>query len=76
MKLWLLTANNDCDYWYYDMNHALVIRAETEHDARRMAEEHAADEPKNAWIDSSCSDCQEIAVAGEADIILIDFHAG
>lgn len=50
MKLWLLKKRSDLpnndDPWYpeHDKNHGLIVRAETEERARRIAQDNASDE--------------------------------
>jgi hypothetical protein len=80
MKLWLLRPiegleNNPWEPWY-DKAFGFVVRAETEERAREIANESGGDEkPKNAWLDSTLSTCNELLPDGEEGLIIEDFHA-
>ena len=77
MKLWLLSVReNEEHVWSYDMNYGCVIRAETEGDARTLAETERGFEPKGAWLNSDYTTCEELIAAGKPGIILEDYHAG
>ena len=65
MKLWLLEANWDAlkdgkTVWSYDMNVGLVIRAETEGEARRIAAVEPGTEPEGTWLSSEYGTCEEL----------------
>jgi len=79
MKLWLLKYINglpiDDDPWepWYDKNFGFVIRAETEHSARKIASgEHGAEDAK-AWTEDKYSTCEELTPNGEEGSIICDF---
>jgi hypothetical protein len=89
MKLWELYPKADAPgYWGYDCYHGAVIRAKTEKDAREMmptadeapyhwdlkAGEKIVDD--NPWLDPQRTACVQLTVAGEAEVIITDFHAG
>ncbi len=94
MKLWLL-KNKELDHlnWesWFDKAFGFVIRAETEDQARKIAQENGGDEVRsrlfpngvtgetvvcnNAWLSSEYSTCEELTSKGECGMILIDFHA-
>lgn len=82
MKLWLLypqTAYRGEKFlWepWYDKSFGFVIRAETEEDARRIAQENGGDEIYEnmpAWIDPHYSVCEELLAEGDPGLILQDF---
>lgn len=83
MKLWLLRP---CQYddrtdwtgpWeaFYDCHFGFVIRAETEEEARAMANTQAGDEGK-AWADPNLADCTELLPDGSPGLVIEDFRAG
>ena len=71
MALYLLTRNGKCDY---DEYHEKVIRAGTESEARRIANDNVGDEGK-IW-DSLAVDAEIVDPFGKPGEILGDFHAG
>ena len=75
MKLWLLVRNEDTGW---DETEGLVIVAETEQDARRMASEkpYRGDEPPESWMDSRRSSCEELKPDGVPRVVIRDFRAG
>jgi hypothetical protein len=80
MRLWLLRPNGDeqpaWDPWY-DKTFGFVIRAESELQARALADEADGSEnsPSNRpWLDASQATCVEITGDGSAEIILKDMH--
>lgn len=85
MKLWLLQprnlpkdeAKNPWEPWY-DKTLGFVVRAETEQDARQIADENGMEENrggKHPWLDAALSTCEELTADGEPGMILED-HAG
>jgi len=94
MKLWLLRpkSNNlpEDEYhnpWFpwYDKCFGFVVRAETELEARKIAQENAGDEKNNyrgsnvfgkkAWLDKTLSSCEELRENGEKGMIIKDYHS-
>ena len=81
MKLWilkqvpgLLEDVNPWNSWYYKV-FGFVVRAETEGDAREIAQLQSGDEPKDKptpWLNPKLSTCSEIMVEGESGAILKD----
>ncbi len=89
MKLWLLRPKKDLpkddspwDPWY-DKVFGFVVRAETEEEARRLANEQGGDETGeirtivyrtggNPWLDSKYSTCEILTEDGEPEVIIID----
>ena len=77
MKLWLLSVGDDeVIAWSWDMNYGFVIRAETEGEARTMAETQRSAEQKGVWLSSEYTVCEELVADGLPGVILADFHAG
>ncbi len=89
MKLWLLRpihGDDEVDLWdpWYDKTFGFVVRAETEEEARQMAQKQGGDEvcgasydspQAPAWTLSRYSTCQELLTDGEAEVIIRDSHA-
>ena len=81
MKLWLLRPKKEFpegyqDPWlpWYDKVFGFVIRAETEENARKIADKNAMAEndPLHPWLDPLLSDCIELTSEGEEELILQD----
>jgi hypothetical protein len=84
MKLWILKPNandkllpNPWEPWY-DKAFAFVIRANTESEARQIADKSAGDENSEIanlypWLNSTYSTCLELKSDGESGMILRDF---
>lgn len=79
MKLWLLRPKENLgkdDPWdpWYDKPFGYVIRAETEKEARQMAEaERVGDIRVGAWLFTKYSTCVELTAEGPAEVIIEDF---
>ena len=81
MTLWILRPVNNLPIqhpWkpWYDKTFGFVIRAESEHNARLIADENAGSEnhdSKNPWLNSEMSTCLELLPYGEEEEILRDF---
>ena len=92
MKLYLLEARTDLksnrgsndDPWYpeYDTINSLVVRAENEKRARKLADSISQDEARNVincpnpWLDSNYSICSELLSDGKEEIIIVDCNQG
>ena len=78
MKLWILepTEAGRKRYWtpWYDKCFAMVVRAETESDARELAALDAQDEGGPVWRDPDSSTCVPLTDAGEPGVIMQDVH--
>lgn len=72
MKLWLLDRREECDW---DEVACFVIRAETEEQARMMANEESSDEGK-IWAEPDKVKCSELLPEGDAGIVVRDFKPG
>lgn len=85
MKLWNIKAREDLgrqnNPWkpWFDKNFGFVVRAETEIDARKMADNAACDENseidsiRSPWLSPDYSTCVELTAEGEPGIIITDF---
>jgi predicted 3-demethylubiquinone-9 3-methyltransferase (glyoxalase superfamily) len=92
MKLWLLyprddlpthTASKQENPWspWFDKAFGFVVRAETEAEARHIANEHGGCEnPRLSyetheppWLTDRYSICEELTAEGDAEMILRDF---
>lgn len=88
MKLWLLRPiDENAGPWAptYDLMFGFVIRAETEQQAREIAEENGGCENeegyyssalKVVWCDSALVSCVELTAEGEPGVVIHDFNAG
>lgn len=94
MKLWLLSRTDeelpyDDNPWipWYDKANGFVVRAETEPDARQLANAEGENEKGptrfifddryggDPWLDPKYSTCVELTADGESCVILRDFEA-
>lgn len=69
----------------YDTAICMVVRAATEERARAVADDNAGEEnngrdeewnhvPMHPWLDSKLSDCVEVAVDGDEELLCRDVH--
>lgn len=85
MKLWILKPrtdlpeeNSERNPWFvpYDVMQAVVIRAESEEQAREFAQREDNGECKwrrvFPWLDPSLSTCEELTADGPAGVIVAD----
>jgi hypothetical protein len=72
MKLWLVST----EYYTYDEYSGFVIRAESELDARAIANTQYDDHRKGFWSNVKKVTVTEITVEGESEVILASFNAG
>lgn len=75
MKLFLLERNIEETDPVYDCFDKKLIRAETEEDARRLANADPADEGP-VWENGSRVNCKEILIDGIEEVVITDFHSG
>ena len=89
MKLWLLRpAGPKTSPWepWYDKAVGFVVRAATEDEARRLANENGGDEVGEVrnlvyrtggdpWLDPALSSCVELASTGPSGLIIRDFKS-
>jgi hypothetical protein len=96
VKLWVLEPkaelidfDNDADPapdnpWvpWYDKTFRMIVRAETEVEARCLGgKEGAGDEVRewkgqNPWLDPNLSDCVPLSDDGEPGVIMVDYQEG
>lgn len=77
MKLWLLRPIDDRNGpWepWYDKCFGFVIRADSEEEARRMAELDSGAEVTGAWSLAKWSSCVELTATGDAEVVIKDEH--
>ncbi len=70
MKLYLITAKFMQEV---DRHSGFVIRAASESEARKLAEKEANINNKEIWLDTKESDCIEIFIAGDSEIIFSEY---
>ena len=86
MNLYLLRPVEGDPAWkpWYDKMFGFVVRAETESEARAMAQAMAGDEARDdnfqrttpIWTDAARTTCVELnANSGEPGVVISDFHA-
>ena len=92
MRVWILRAREDLkaddNPWepWYDKTFGVVVRAGSEGDARRLANESGGaevgpirtDEYRTGgdpWLDPAYSTCEELTGNGEAGVLLRDLHS-
>lgn len=84
MKLWELRPidfPNDYsgpkDPWnpWYDKAFGMIVRAETEAQAREIASENCWDEGAKAWLNTTFSTCSELLQDGPVEVIMLDGHS-
>lgn len=90
MKLWILRPREELadriyvgkimhrNPWvpWYDKNFGYVVRAETEEQARQLADQRAMEENSSGqhpWLQPMYSTCTELTADGDAEVIMIDF---
>lgn len=87
MRLWILRPVDPSSprFEAYDTTHGIVVRAETEAEARQLADSCAGDEndsvwyvgpDQHAWLCPSVTKCEELTPDGMPGVILVDFKAG
>ena len=83
MKLWLLRPVQECNDeenpWspWYDKVFGFVVRADTEEEARTMADKKGGNEngehSAHPWMDARYSTCLELLPNGDPGIVMRDF---
>lgn len=81
MKLWLLRpikihGDSLWNQWY-DKAFGFVVRANTEQEARELANEESGDEvydEPDVWLKQEFTLCEELTTQGESEVILRDFR--
>lgn len=84
MKLWILRPiDPDNGPWnpWYDKTFGFVVRAETEQQARQLANDGGSDETRERgqtqtpWLDLALASCDELTGEGEAEVVIADHHS-
>lgn len=70
MKLFLITQT--AKFISYDTVRSMVVRAEDEDQARQEASLKAMDEGNMVWLQPAMSNCAEISLDMEAQVICVD----
>lgn len=76
-------GENPWDPWY-DKVHGFIIRAESEEEARKIANQNGGDETGpikytvyrtggDPWLDANFSDCVELTNEGDKGVIIRDY---
>ena len=89
MKIFKLEVKDDCDLYTADEKYAFsgytetymhVIRADTEKNARRIAEnyriKHCCDYIKGLWFDRDITSCVELLTDGPGEILTMGTGTG
>lgn len=71
MKLWQLELVGTFRYAFLL---TVVVRAETEAEARRLAAEYDGAPYRNRWLDPALTSCAELLPSGEAGVISADYN--
>lgn len=86
MKLWMLERRVDLapgnDPWkpWYDKTFSMVVQAETESEARAIAQDHSGDESHaldsvpDPWQDPAYSTCVELKPEDKAGLVIQNYH--
>ena len=67
MKLWILKANKEFTGWIRNQN--IVVRAESEKEARELA---ARDDCDAAWLESDYATCIVLTQKGDPCVVMRD----
>ena len=71
MKLWILKARKE--FTGYISNQNIVVRAETEKEARELA---AHDDREDKWMTDAYATCEELLPEGDAGVVIVDNNGG
>lgn len=74
MNLYKLVLKDPRAFGFYDIAWGYVIRAASESEARRIANEVNQD-PRDPWLNPEHTTCEVLTADGETGIILTDFNA-
>ncbi|MEX0598578.1 MAG: hypothetical protein WD512_19000 [Candidatus Paceibacterota bacterium] len=70
--------NNPWEPWY-EKTHGFIIRAETESEARRYADQESGNESSEnlrPWLNQIYSTCKDLAKESKVGVIMTDFATG
>ncbi len=60
----------------YDESDGFVVRAASEHEARKIASVNAGYEGRSVWLDASKSSCEVVPPDGPSGLIFSGFRPG
>lgn len=71
MKIWILWAKDDSDYFepWYDKMFEIVVVAKNEEVARQIASKNCSYEGKQPWLLPEHTNCEEVSVDEERIVI-------
>jgi hypothetical protein len=82
MPLWILRPVDDHPHWepWYDKAFGFVVRADSEAEARQIAQSNGGDElgwdiKRDCWTDPTAATCIKLSVEGPSGVVMRDFHA-
>lgn len=75
MKLWII-QRADTEVLGWDENCGVVVVAENEEFARRLAAKECGDEGSDTWLDTVRTNCTELVPGDTARVVLVDYKAG
>jgi hypothetical protein len=67
MRLWILWRNTDSAYDGYD---GFVVRADSEKEARLLADTFGSSAARGVWVDTDIVGCSELSGEGHSSVIL------
>lgn len=80
-KLWTLDSKDvdgsPCCFW--DCNSSIIVRAESEDEARKLAAKVAKGETPECWLNPKWSDCVEYTFPtadGESEVVWLEYQSG
>lgn len=81
MKLWNLEPIDikGSPHRTWDCNSFIIVRAESEDEARKLAAKVAKDETPECWLNPKWSECTEYTFPtadGESEVVWIEYQAG
>lgn len=79
MYLWILRPDLSVfdHLWspWYNKTFGVVVRAETEEKARKLAATACGDEGSKAWLEVKYSSCLRLLDEGLEEVIIVDLHS-
>ena len=77
-KLYMVEVKSEVhsDQWGHDCQYAVVVRARSHKEARKMAAIMAGDEGKDVWLDPNLTECHELLNEGKVGLIIRDYLKG
>ena len=76
-KLYIVEVKSKVDDWWgRDCQYAVVVRAHSHAEARKMAVITSGDEDKRVWLEPKLTTCHELLNEGKVGLIIRDFLNG